>query len=63
MTDRTKSTWSKPELIVLVRGRPEESVLANCKSDLTAGSTGDRNNNCGVFFMQDCFFCEIQAGS
>ena len=24
-------TWEKPKLIVLVRGKPEEAVLASCK--------------------------------
>lgn len=32
-----KKTWMKPELSVLVRSRPEESVLAACK---TGGSLG-----------------------
>ncbi len=27
-----KKKWNKPELVVLVRGRAEESVLAACKS-------------------------------
>jgi hypothetical protein len=26
-----KKPWQTPELIVLVRSRPEESVLVNCK--------------------------------
>jgi hypothetical protein len=26
-----KKAWQKPELTVLVRGKPEESVLAACK--------------------------------
>lgn len=30
-------TWTKPELIVLVRSQPEEAVLDNCKSDSIAG--------------------------
>jgi hypothetical protein len=39
-------TWSKPELIVLVRGKPEESVLAGCKF-LGSGSGSDgRNSSC-----------------
>ncbi len=27
----SKKAWVTPELIVLVRSKPEESVLANCK--------------------------------
>jgi hypothetical protein len=26
-----RSQWTKPQLIVLARGTPEESVLLNCK--------------------------------
>jgi hypothetical protein len=29
--------WSKPELIVLARSRPEEAVLAACKNSSEAG--------------------------
>ncbi len=25
-------TWEKPKLIVLVRGKPEEAILMNCKT-------------------------------
>jgi hypothetical protein len=34
-----KKVWEKPKLIVLYRGRPEESVLQACKGDtgLTSG--------------------------
>ncbi len=27
----TKKEWTEPELIVLVRNKPEEAVLLNCK--------------------------------
>ncbi len=30
MTDK-KKTWTEPELIVIVRGKPEEAILAVCK--------------------------------
>ena len=32
MDERTRSAWSRPELIVIVRGKPEESVLDVCKT-------------------------------
>jgi hypothetical protein len=32
-----KRIWSKPELIVLVRNRPEEAVLLACKGDYVYG--------------------------
>jgi hypothetical protein len=34
--------WKKPELIVLVRGNPEESVLTSCK---VMGGSGYHNTN------------------
>lgn len=30
--ENQKKTWEKPQLIVLARGTPEESVLTNCKT-------------------------------
>ncbi len=32
-----KKKWEKPMLIVLVRGEPEEAVLADCKIDGNSG--------------------------
>ena len=32
-----KKVWEKPRLIVLFRGRPEESVLQACKTSLEQG--------------------------
>lgn len=29
-----KKSWKKPKLVVLVRGRMEENVLATCKSQV-----------------------------
>ena len=53
---RTKKAWSKPELIVLVRGRREEGVLDACKHDL--GTTGP-NTKC--FNMG--FWCSAEVAS
>ncbi len=39
-----KAEWRKPELVVLVRTRPEEAVLGACKN---AGVVGGRDgSNC-----------------
>jgi hypothetical protein len=35
--------WKKPELIVLVRGRPEEAVLKTCKY---SGQSGPDDTGC-----------------
>ena len=31
MEKKAKKKWTKPKLIVLVRGKPEEGVLTSCK--------------------------------
>ena len=40
-----KKQWSKPQLIVLGRGTPEENVLAGCKNSGTGGPGGKNNCN------------------
>jgi hypothetical protein len=51
-----KKEWQDPELIVLVRGKPEEAVLSACKGE----SRGDPNNMAGACNTEDgqCFVCE-----
>ncbi|MBU0493047.1 MAG: hypothetical protein KKB13_14470 [Chloroflexi bacterium] len=41
-----KKQWQKPELIVLVRGKPEEAVLATCKIDWIFAEPGNFYINC-----------------
>ena len=47
-----RKVWEKPELVVLVRGKPEESVLAACKGGSIAGASQAKAfcrgpNSCG----------------
>jgi len=53
-----KPPWCKPELVVLVRGRPEESVLAVCKTQNTLGAKGY-----GCLNKQGTGPCNKQNGS
>jgi len=41
-----KKEWKTPELIVLVRSKPEEAVLAACKNTTTVPN-GPTTNNTG----------------
>jgi hypothetical protein len=41
-----KKIWEKPKLIILLRGRPEELVLAGCKMAGTPASNQNRKNGC-----------------
>ena len=53
----TKKPWSKPELIVLVRGRPEEAILNACKGNgLVNLSSDDDNTGCSAIPLctSDC---------
>jgi hypothetical protein len=39
-----KKTWSKPELIVLIRSNPEEMVLTTCKASSGSWVSGSFTN-------------------
>jgi len=42
-----KRAWEKPELIVIVRSKPEEAVLNGCKlAGANPPGPGSSNNNC-----------------
>lgn len=46
---KTKVTWSKPQLIILGRGKSEENVLLSCKdSKLTGPPTVNNCKSAGV---------------
>lgn len=58
-----KKKWKKPELIVLVRSRPEESVLAICK---TGGETIPPHEAAvlqGCSYTEGCAHCERSQDS
>ena len=40
-----KNVWKKPNLVVLVRGKPEEAVLGFCKLDVQ--TVGPLGGDCG----------------
>ena len=53
--------WQKPKLIILYRGRPEESVLQACKiagSGAASGAVAVKVNDCS---KQPCALCNILA--
>ena len=61
MDEPVRRAWSRPELIVLVRSKPEEAVLGTCKQsdDLSvAGPRGVVNTSCtGTNHDTDCDPC------
>jgi hypothetical protein len=63
-----QKSWETPQLIILARGTPEESVLTHCKRIGAGSGTGtpqdigqdgcdtlQTNNNCGA--------CQARSGS
>lgn len=41
-----KQKWVKPELVVLVRGRPEEAILQGCRTDGSTATSGTTKAAC-----------------
>jgi hypothetical protein len=56
----SKKAWVEPELIVLVRSKPEEAVLSACKSILSGVNPGSDDNRC---VKMDCELCVAVAAS
>jgi len=54
MDEPTRRAWSKPELIVIVRGGQEEAVLTACKdfSGIWPATSEGKYNYCWVLSME-----------
>lgn len=58
--------WQKPELVVLVRTKPEEAVLAACKeSSEESSGPNNYNNRCQIYEVSYCpnDQCSIYIGT
>jgi hypothetical protein len=58
---KMNKVWQKPKLIILYRGRPEESVLLGCKiaaAGAASGSVAVKVNDCS---KNPCDPCNILA--
>lgn len=44
MEKKEQKKWSRPQLVILGRGTPEESVLAGCKTYSSAPANGSAGN-------------------
>jgi hypothetical protein len=60
MDEPTRRAWSRPELIVLVRGKPEEAVLDACKTELAGGAYENGHRRC---MDPACDFCNDSTSS
>ena len=58
-----KKTWESPKLIVLVRTRPEESILSFCKGQLGPVNTPDDTWSYCTPAIVDCSCCSTEIDS
>lgn len=62
-------SWETPQLIILARGTPEESVLTHCKRIGGGGGGGSPQdigqNGCDNYdeVKQNCGACQSRSGS
>ena len=54
---KSQKVWVKPELIILVRSKPEEAVLAACKGGSFLTDPGSFDGNCKENALGFCGFC------
>ena len=57
-----KNKWEKPSLVILQRGRPQESVLNGCKKEGSAIHSGNTQNGCDAP-VDICSLCMSEYGS
>lgn len=53
-----KKKWITPVLTVLVKGAPEESVLAGCKHG-GVGGPSNYNSSCNMPYLTDPSICSM----
>ena len=58
-----KKVWSKPKLVVLVRGRPEEVLTLNCKLNTAAVGPTATATHCNEIVGARCNNCHSQSGT
>jgi len=58
-----KKTWQAPQLIVLVRSKPEEAVLGNCKTVFNLPGPTLGAFQCAFMDNFVCASCNIETAS
>ena len=59
----SKKAWVEPELIVLVRSKPEEAVLGTCKMNDDIGGFSDAQGRCAYMPVMSCSACQTSGPS
>lgn len=63
--EQQKKTWELPQLVVLTRGMPEESVFESCKAIHVPPGTGPelaKQDSCAVGLQANCSNCKNRGG-
>lgn len=64
--ETVKKLWSRPKLIIIGEGTPEESVLAGCKGHGATSSTGPTSSKSNCNKINDnagsCGACQSNGG-
>ena len=64
MTNTVRDSWSKPELIALVRESPAESVLSMCKTGAGgSGPSGPNDYDGYCYDVPSCNLCSAPSAS
>ena len=58
---KQKKEWELPELVVLVRSKPEEAVLAVCKTFPGPGGPVSDDGSCMINPV--CAMCNVGSGA
>ena len=61
-----KLKWKKPQLIVLVRSKPEERVLSGCKIEFVGGGPEFTHRECEEGMQgnaNDCDNCSVSSST
>ncbi len=59
---REEKKWITPQLIVMIRGKPEENTLASCKAS-SGGVMGAHHGNDGCYAVMHCINCNSRVAS
>jgi hypothetical protein len=55
----SKKAWVTPELIVLVRSKPEEAVLVACKTRIDYSTSGSTNSDYSCTRVSCTALCDV----
>ena len=61
--EKELKVWESPQLIVIVRSMPEESVLVACKQSFKGGATGGAAANKRACQPVACILCSGASSS